>query len=728
MNDALTDQSLEQALDYFQDGNHEAAHAVYARMLEQEPENHQLLYMMSLCRQKQGRLDAASDYLQQAIALQPRNSMFHYTMGGLRMRQGQSQQALDSYQEATVLSPNEAKAWLGHGYALLTLSRLDEAEESLRTARRAVNNDSGTEATICAHLGVLELQREHPQQAQTWLQQAVDLNPDDLYCQTQLGHAFLRGGQAGFAIRCFENAKRLQRGAYANEPQLNVWHAEALEQSGAHGEALEIWRQLLANGNTSTPILVRAAESYLHADQIDKAMHLLGKAHHDHPGDGNITRLLGSTLLRTGQLQQSISMLQQCPASDREAQRLLLRAYLESKRFADAHRLGQQLQADGNDEEYLLAAQAAVAHGQADAAHRCLNQLSQRDQSRVPALWLRSMADALALLAGEPSAVAAAQQEQNLEKLNEHDDLPEDIRRASIQLRARLKHQQTNHAQALQILGELPRQPAAIVDCINDRPDTASPDPLLDAPVTPEALFDADVIRSWPPSAPGGVRLQPVFVLGWPGSGRRELLQALQLHSELVCLLDRPLRSDQSPLRYGAMLERQRLLTWPRDAQSLSDLTEAEWMSKRQGYKKRVVQELGRHPHQLLIDGMSLPVEGLLSIQRLFPEATVIMVNADIAALQLSWHWSGFDDLETMQALWQTQQRYWQQARQTLQLRIIEIERQPLFADPQAAINSLLQPFGLTWQDSMQRAFARSPLYPPLDQAQHYETHFHRDS
>ena len=725
MHDTLTDQSLEQALDYYQDGNFEAAHALYARMLVDEPENHELLYMLSLCRQKQGQLDAAADYLQQAIDLQPRSSLFHYTLGGLRMRQGHYQQALGSYHEATVISPNTAKAWLGHGYALLTLGRLDEAEESLRTARRAVDNDSETEATICAHLGVIELQRERPQQAQTWLQQAVDLNPDDLYCQTQLGHAFLRGGQSGFAIRCFENAKHLQHGAYANEPQLNVWHAEALEQSGDHAQALEIWRQLLANGHTAAPILVRAAQAYLHTGEIDKAMHLLGKARHDHPGDHDITRLLGSALLRTDHLQQSIKLLQQCPASDREAQRLLLRAYLQSKRFADAHRLGQQLQADGDDEEYLLAAQAAVAHGQTAAAHRCLNQLSQRDQSSVPAQWLRCMADAQALLADEPSATDAAQLDENLQQLTARDDLPEDILRASIQLRARLQHELGKHAEVLQLLEQLPRQSAGIIDSINDQPDTDNSDPLLAIPVTPAAMFDADVIRSWPPRAPGGVRLQPVFVLGWPGSGRRELLQALQIHSELDCLMDRPLQADQSPLHYGAMLERQRHLTWPRDAQALSQLTEAEWMSRRQGYKKRVVQVLGRHPDQLLIDGMTLPVQGLLAIQRLFPEATVIMLNADPVALQLSWHWSGFDDLQTMFSLWQMQQAYWLQARQTLQLRMLEIDRQSLFADPQATINTLLQPFGLGWQDDMQRAFVASPLFPPLDDAQQYAAFFH---
>lgn len=720
MNESLTDQSLEQALDYYQNGNYEAAHALYARMLEQEPENHELLYMMSLCRQKQGRLDAAADCLQQAIALQPRSSMFHYTMGGLRMRMGQFQAALDNYQEATTLSPNEAKAWLGHGYALLTLGRLEEAEQSLRTARRAVNNDSETEATICAHLGVIELQREQPQQAQTWLQQAVDLNPDDLYAQTQLGHAFLRGGQAGFAMRCFENAKRLQRGAYAKEPQLNVWHAEALEQSGDHAGALAIWRDLLANGHTEPMILVRAAQSYLHAGLIDKALHLLGKARQDEPGEPTILRLLGTAQLRSGRLQQCISTLQQCPAGDREAQRLLLRAYLESKRFADAHRLGQQLQTDGDDEEYLLAAQAAVAHGQADAAHRCLNLLSQPQQAQLPAQWLRRMADALKLLAGDADAVAAAQQDQNLQQLAAHDELPEDMLRAVIQLRARLQHQQSNHAQVLQLLDELPRQPAGIIDAINDNPQPESSELLPAAAATPESLFDADVIRSWPPQAPGGVRLRPVFVLGWPGSGRRELLQALHSHSELDCLLDRPLQADQSPLAYGAMLERQRHLTWPRDPELLSALAEADWMGKRQGYKKRVVQELGRHPDKPLIDGMTLPVQGLLAIQRLFPEATVIMLNADINALQLSWHWSGFADLQTMSSLWQLQQRHWLQARQTLQLRIIELDRQSLFADPEQSISGLLHTLGLSWQDGMRRAFVTSPLYPPLDEAQHY--------
>ena len=725
MNETLNEQSLDQALDFYQSGNFEAAHALYARMLAEEPENHELLYMLSLCRQKQGRLDDASDYLQRAIELQPDSSMFQYTMGGLQMRRGQHEPALENYRRATELSPNTAKAWLGLGYAQLTLGKLDTAEESLRTARRAVEDDFATEATICAHLGVLELQRERPQQAQTWLQQAVDLNPDDIYAQTQLGHAFLRGGQSGFAIRCFDNAKRLQGGAYASEPQLNVWHAEALEASGDHSEALEIWRQLLAHGHSNTVIMLRAAQSYLRAGETSKALHLLGRAHHDEPANGDIMRVLGSALMRSGQTRQGISMLQQCPASDREAQRLLLRAYLESHQHAAAHRLGQQLQADGDDEDYLLAAQAAIAHGDSEAAQRCLSQLGQHDQERLPALWLRHLASAQALLHDAASGIDAAQLDAELEQLAADDHIGTELRRACMQLRARLQHKLANHAQVLQLLQQLPRQPAAIIDSLSDQPEAAEATLMPALPAAPETLFDADQIRAWPPHAPGGVRLQPVFVLGWPGSGRRELLQALQLHNDIDCLLERPLQADESPLRYGGALERQRHLSWPREPQALTDLTEAEWLGKRQGYKKRVVQELGRHPDKLLIDGMQLPVQGLLAIQRLFPEASVIMVNADPDALQLSWRWSGFEDVEGMYDMWQMQQRYWLQARQTLQLRSIEIDRHKLFADPQQTISELLHHFGLEWQDDMQRVFATaSPLYPPLQEARHYSELF----
>jgi tetratricopeptide (TPR) repeat protein len=724
MSEPLHDQSVEQALDYYQNGNHEAAHALYARMLADEPNNHEVLYMLSLCRQKQGQLDNAADYLRQAIELQPSSSLFHYSMGGLNMRLGHIEEARESYRQAAELSPNEAKAWLGYGYALLTLGRLEEADEALRTARRAVRNDAATEATICAHLGVVELQRDRPDQALPKLQQAVELNPEDVYCQTQLGRAFLLAGQAGFAAQCFSNAKTLQQGAYAHETQLNYWHAQALEQTGDVDAALAIWRSLLSSGTDSPEVFIGAAQAYLHSGLVSQALSLLGKAHVAQPDNAEIIRLLGQCYLRRGQLEDCIKMLQQCPASDRAAQRLLLRAYLNAKRFADAHYLGQQLQADGDDEDYLLAAQAAVAHAQADAAHQALNQLSQRQQEQTPARWLRCMAHAQVLFADATAAIDLPQLDQDLQDLAAHDDINAELHRAILQLRARGQHHAANHAVVLQLLDDLPRQPAQILNSINDRPDGDSLDPLASLPPTPEQLFNADVIRSWPPSAPGGVRLQPVFVLGWPGSGRRQLLQALNLHSDIDCLLDRPLQSDESPLRYGGALERLRQLTWPRDPDELSSLTEADWLAMRQGYKKRVVQELGHHPEAVLVDALELPVQALLSVQRVFPQATVIMLNATIEQLMLSWHWSGFEDLELMRSLWQTQQQYWRQAQQTLQLRIIEVDSRQLLADPQPTLTSTLQSLSLDWQPAMLRAFSASPLYPPLHQAEQYHAYF----
>ena len=110
---------IEQALEYYQSNNFEAAFALYQKMLNDEPENPQLLYMMSLCRQKQNQWEQARKYLQQAIKLEPESSLFYYSLGAIEVRLGHIQTSLEAYQKATLYNPNEPRAWIGQGYAAM---------------------------------------------------------------------------------------------------------------------------------------------------------------------------------------------------------------------------------------------------------------------------------------------------------------------------------------------------------------------------------------------------------------------------------------------------------------------------------------------------------------------------------------------------------------------------------------------------------------------------------
>ncbi len=675
---------IEEALDYYQDGNYEAAFALYQKMLVDEPGNDQVLYMMSLCRQKQGRWQDAIDHLNQAIDNFPDNALYHYAIGGLYMRIGDPVRAVQGYSKASELKPNEPRSRIGIGYALLSNNQLDEARQELMAAVRAADDQPEVKATAMAHLGVVALAQNQTDEALNQLQNAAELNPEDVYIQTHLGRAFMASGQAGFAVQCFQNAQNMNDSRYQHEPLLLLWLGQALEQTGDLTGAMNAWRELLQRGIEHPELLYHMARVYMQGVHPQQALNLLLRAKKIAPDAAQVRHLLATAYQQTGQTEAARRELESLPDNDRTGKRQLTRFYLSQARYSEATELTQQLIRDAEDPDLLLAAQVAVTRHDSEQAHQYLNQLDQVAQTSIPGTWLRALA-----YAGSDTEQA----EKHLHQLQAKSDLPADIQTSAIRLQARLLNDQGKYAEALECLSPLSTRRSGTLSII------AESDPQ-NGIVAEEQLFDRDQILSWPPKAPGRARVSPVFVLGWPGSGRGQLIQALSLHPDISVARDRVQQANEDSNRYANNLDRRTLITWPRHPALLGTVSETDWLQLRNQYRKQLISTLSDEPRELIIDSMEFPVAGLIAIQRFYPDATIINLQANLDDLQLSWHWSGYQDIPAMREAYLSEQAQLKQARSALELAWVDIDASELMKSPKEALKPLMEHFHLDWPDS----------------------------
>ena len=76
---------IEEALEHYQNGNYPAAEVLYRKMLEEEPDNPEVLFMLSLVRQGQDDLEEPVELLSHALRIQPGNPSLHYSLGSVQL-------------------------------------------------------------------------------------------------------------------------------------------------------------------------------------------------------------------------------------------------------------------------------------------------------------------------------------------------------------------------------------------------------------------------------------------------------------------------------------------------------------------------------------------------------------------------------------------------------------------------------------------------------------------
>ncbi len=167
-----------------------------------------------------GDYPAAEAALQKALELSPNDLQATSLLGWAQMHQEKYDDALMNFQRVLMKEPANALARINVGYICLKKRIFGEAIEHLS---RAIRLDNDAKATLYAHyyLGLVYLEREMYDDAQTFFRKSLTLGPNLLEAYYELGRAHWLAGQADAAKEAWRT------GAAANK--FNPWGKRCAE-------------------------------------------------------------------------------------------------------------------------------------------------------------------------------------------------------------------------------------------------------------------------------------------------------------------------------------------------------------------------------------------------------------------------------------------------------------------------------------------------------------------
>jgi len=151
-----------------------------------------------------GDYDAAEQALKRAIELSPNDPQSEALLGWALMLQEKYDDALTWFQKVLTREPQNALARINVGYICLKKKVFSEAIEHLS---RAIRMDNDKKATLYAHfyLGLVYLERDMFEDAQTFFQKTIALGPNLIEAYYELGKAFWFNGQQAEGMQTWKD-------------------------------------------------------------------------------------------------------------------------------------------------------------------------------------------------------------------------------------------------------------------------------------------------------------------------------------------------------------------------------------------------------------------------------------------------------------------------------------------------------------------------------------------
>jgi tetratricopeptide (TPR) repeat protein len=672
---------IEEALEHYQNGNFPAAEALYRRMLDEEPGNPELLFMLSLVRQQQEDNDGALDLLNQALQIQPENATLHHALGSLSFRRGEIDAAEQAFHKAASLDPNFADPQNGIAFIEMSRGRYAAAEHALR---RALKSDPANTLTQ-TNMGIALLEQGQASDAISYLQQVLSIEPENVTAQAQLGRAFMVDGRMGFAIQCFENVLEQM----PDNPDLLELLGQARLESGQLEEAADAWRRVLTTSGERLETLIGLARAERQLGNRREAESLYLRSLHLAPGREELQVEFAEMLLRDKRWAEVIRRLTPVitAGSELESARLALsRAQLEAGEIDEAMELLRPLLSQGapSPGTRMLFARILMDTGESEAAENQLTRLLEQDEPLAEAMLYRAR-----MLLDQEDMDAAS---ELLRAMQMRHDLHGAERKHAVRMLADTLHRSGKHQAAWEQYMALG---TGVPDVLSIRTET----PLqLETNMAADSAMQREVAWSWPPQPPKDNRPEPVFIFAWPGSDRQRLLKALQAHDG-ICLVADDVASQKTRRLY---------ISHPQGAGPLNDATAADIQLARRRYWKAVRKIEPMAGQKPTIDAMWLTVEAFPTIYRLFPQAHMIILDRDPRDLVLAWLQDGHLDLDTMAETYADQLRLLQKCRDGVPLNYVNVDHRALSEDPATVLRDVFTGLGMAWDAGVETAFADS--------------------
>lgn len=340
-------EKIKAGLQHHQAGQFQEAEAIYQSILNEQPQEPNILYLMGVLALQKGNSQGALEFVEEAIKINPNEPNYYNISGEANLAQSNFETAVARYEKAIALQPNFAGAHNNLGNAYKQMNRLDDA---IRHYEQAIANDPNF-VMAYNNLGIVFREVGRHEEALEHLKKAVSITPNYAEAHSNLGNLLQGLGRLEEAILHHKQALAIMPGyAMAHSNLGSVLQAlrrptEAItqyEQAIAIDPTFAMAHYNLGIAVDTTGRPGEAAEHYRRALDIDPDY---AEAHNN----------LGNVLDQLGQRDKAVSHYE--------------RAVSIKPEYAEAHRNLARLDAGRVDVAAIEELLASDSLAESDAAH-----------------------------------------------------------------------------------------------------------------------------------------------------------------------------------------------------------------------------------------------------------------------------------------------------------------------------------------------------------------------
>jgi tetratricopeptide (TPR) repeat protein len=226
---------VNQANEFFEQGNYQRAVDYYRDAVAQDPGNARTYYDLALALDRLGKIAEEREALKKAIELDSKLARAHNQLGFLSMQAGQELEAEKELRAAVTLDPDYAEAENNLGVLCGQQGKNKEAESLFRQATE--NNPQYTQAFV--NLGLILAGESRFSEAEPVIRNALKISPDNSQALTALAMVLARTQKTEEAISYFKKVIELAPKSSGAHLNLGIAYADDFNLEGALAEFSE---------------------------------------------------------------------------------------------------------------------------------------------------------------------------------------------------------------------------------------------------------------------------------------------------------------------------------------------------------------------------------------------------------------------------------------------------------------------------------------------------------
>jgi tetratricopeptide (TPR) repeat protein len=191
---------LDQAKEYQQQGEFEKVDELFAEIIQEEPENHEVLFMLAKSKMNQNKLEDAYEAIDKALALNDVDPEYYQIKGNILARSGEFDEAISALKTALKENPNFYQSHIVIGHLYYTKGQRKKAESHFQMALKI----DGFKVEAQVNLIKIQIDQGDIERAIKRLRNIEQQNPNDPSIKMMMGQAYLENGAYSFAEKYFQ--------------------------------------------------------------------------------------------------------------------------------------------------------------------------------------------------------------------------------------------------------------------------------------------------------------------------------------------------------------------------------------------------------------------------------------------------------------------------------------------------------------------------------------------